>query len=541
MTYLHSRKVTHRDLKPENILLTSRHSVRVADFGVSVQFLHGLSTSESIGGTPAYMSPEAMCASFGDRHKRSDQLFNEAAGDVYAFGVVLCELLFSDSGAGIACELADNAANNRKLSSMPQFAARCGDFECEWAYPPFHDVAGQTLLSLSKLGRRCCSFDVSDRPSFTHLCHKLGKPGAQFVDSSGRSRSDTELGRTTWINASRSWDKKSINSAQRTTTPLLSAEAPMSVDDAEEVHNQAAVSKCACSCWTRGRLRFADDKMEDRFVAFLHSHAFFRYLRWPYVVLTTLEVVFGVTMLAIGQVPYALYPLIRTLMFGAAALFSWFSGLRRFSMVTLSALALAGGGVRCAIVWAPLFDSMTIVPGNATPAYCVCSVALNESCPASCLTTSSVFLFSSILLPLVQDLTIPVTLLVLGLPLYLYAWLLGMSIVSWMGTIIGGILLLHSPAYSVHFLSSILHFTLLSFAGLALFPICTITAISGERARRQMFLKLCSLRTQESTLREDATFRGYRQALLANWRYLAAAPGDSTHSPASHVVTAATI
>jgi len=56
-----------------------------------------------------------------------------------------------------------------------------------------------------------------------------------------------------------------------------------------------------------------------------------------------------------------------------------------------------------------------------------------------------------------------------------------------------------------------------------------------------MFLKLCSLRTQESTLQEDATFRGYRQALLANWRYLAAAPGDSTHSPASHVVTAATI
>lgn len=33
LDYCHHHKVVHRDLKPENILLTSKGSVKVADFG----------------------------------------------------------------------------------------------------------------------------------------------------------------------------------------------------------------------------------------------------------------------------------------------------------------------------------------------------------------------------------------------------------------------------------------------------------------------------------------------------------------------------
>ncbi|XP_076037563.1 serine/threonine-protein kinase Chk1-like [Oratosquilla oratoria] len=36
--YLHSRGVAHRDLKPENLLLTKTEELKIADFGMAVEF-----------------------------------------------------------------------------------------------------------------------------------------------------------------------------------------------------------------------------------------------------------------------------------------------------------------------------------------------------------------------------------------------------------------------------------------------------------------------------------------------------------------------
>ncbi|XP_057970648.1 probable serine/threonine-protein kinase PBL7 [Malania oleifera] len=85
--YLHNgtgRCVVHRDIKPSNILLTSKKTPKLCDFGLaawtsapSVPFL-----CKTVKGTFGYLAPE-----YFQHGKVSDKT------DVYAFGVVLLELL----------------------------------------------------------------------------------------------------------------------------------------------------------------------------------------------------------------------------------------------------------------------------------------------------------------------------------------------------------------------------------------------------------------------------------------------------------------
>ena len=77
--------VVHRDLKPANILITSRGSVKIADFGLSRQ-LHNAATQGAAWGethgTLSYMSPQQLT---GETASESD--------DIYALGATLYELL----------------------------------------------------------------------------------------------------------------------------------------------------------------------------------------------------------------------------------------------------------------------------------------------------------------------------------------------------------------------------------------------------------------------------------------------------------------
>jgi serine/threonine protein kinase len=81
LTEAHELGIVHRDLKPGNILLDrddSRLTARLTDFGVS-----RAATSASIAiGTAHYRSPEVLQGAPAD-----------SAADVYAFGVLLFELL----------------------------------------------------------------------------------------------------------------------------------------------------------------------------------------------------------------------------------------------------------------------------------------------------------------------------------------------------------------------------------------------------------------------------------------------------------------
>jgi serine/threonine-protein kinase len=92
----HKRGIVHRDLKPANLFLTSRMDgsphIKVLDFGISKTVSlaspdsgsgKGITKTDAVFGTPAYMSPEQLRSSKFVDHRT----------DIWALGVVIHELL----------------------------------------------------------------------------------------------------------------------------------------------------------------------------------------------------------------------------------------------------------------------------------------------------------------------------------------------------------------------------------------------------------------------------------------------------------------
>lgn len=80
--HAHRRGVIHRDLKPANIVVGIDGRARILDFGVATSMDSGACSPDLVGTLP-YMSPEQL---------RSDPNIDGRA-DVYAIGVILCEVM----------------------------------------------------------------------------------------------------------------------------------------------------------------------------------------------------------------------------------------------------------------------------------------------------------------------------------------------------------------------------------------------------------------------------------------------------------------
>ncbi len=97
----HARRIVHRDLKPGNVMLTAQGRVKVMDFGLAKQLSAAerreAATTASVPvarpvipltdpgirvGTPDYMAPEQVLGDAVDER-----------ADLFAFGILLCELL----------------------------------------------------------------------------------------------------------------------------------------------------------------------------------------------------------------------------------------------------------------------------------------------------------------------------------------------------------------------------------------------------------------------------------------------------------------
>ena len=280
-------------------------------------------------------------------------------------------------------------------------------------------------------------------------------------------------------------------------------------------------------------------ELDRHFLGFIHSPHFFRALRWPYAVITALELTYALAMVALDDELHAAYPLMTAVLFGTAAALSWIPRAARYSMVTLTSLGMLSVGAQYMSVCIEIFKP-PVFSGNLShnstneSLWCMCDVESFEDCPQDCQYPADIFLGFMYVLPLVQDITIPITLLVLGLPFYLYLWLFGVSVVSWLTTVAAAFVYSDPIAAGA---DMIVPFAI----GVLLYPMCFITAVVGERARRRMFLKLCSLRNEERHLLNRAKFRGYRQVIAANWKYLMTSPPATAPRRDEHVIASATI
>ncbi len=80
--YAHRHGVIHKDVTPGNVFLTKDNVLKVIDFGISTKVATQRRTTDTVVGTPVYMSPEQLRGEILDYRT-----------DIYSLGVLVHQLL----------------------------------------------------------------------------------------------------------------------------------------------------------------------------------------------------------------------------------------------------------------------------------------------------------------------------------------------------------------------------------------------------------------------------------------------------------------
>ncbi|XP_031105362.1 wall-associated receptor kinase 2-like isoform X2 [Ipomoea triloba] len=161
LAYLHScasMAIFHRDIKSSNILLDENFRAVVSDFGLSKSVpVDKTHLTTTVGGTFGYLDPEYF---------RSGQLNDKS--DVYAFGVVLAELLTGRKV--IPTEKNDECLVSRFVSLTKQDRA----FEI-LDKQIVEDGEEEEIMAVVKIARKCLKWSSRKRPGMKEVAAELDR------------------------------------------------------------------------------------------------------------------------------------------------------------------------------------------------------------------------------------------------------------------------------------------------------------------------------------------------------------------------------
>uniref|UniRef100_A0A0D9V1U1 Protein kinase domain-containing protein n=1 Tax=Leersia perrieri TaxID=77586 RepID=A0A0D9V1U1_9ORYZ len=187
--YIHDHTKTcyvHRDIKTSNILLDNGLRAKVADFGL-VKLVQRSDEDECMAtrlvGTPGYLPPESVL-----------ELHMTTKSDVYAFGVVLAELI-----TGLRALVRDNKEANKtkSLISIMRKAFKPEDLESslETIVDPClkDNYPIEEVCKLANISMWCLSEDPLDRPEMREIMPILAQIHLSSVEWEASLGGDGEV------------------------------------------------------------------------------------------------------------------------------------------------------------------------------------------------------------------------------------------------------------------------------------------------------------------------------------------------------------
>lgn len=174
LAFMHQKGYIHRDLKPGNIFIKKEmvsggavYRGILADLGevVYVGNQGVLPPNKKMAGTEHYYSPE-IC------HDKNDKRYQRQsfASDVWAFGVLVCQALYGESGRDIP--FLDNESSTHLCNQISNLAQKEVDEALESRFPKEPIDKEKKIQNII---RQCLRVDPASRPTASELAEIFSK------------------------------------------------------------------------------------------------------------------------------------------------------------------------------------------------------------------------------------------------------------------------------------------------------------------------------------------------------------------------------